>query len=275
MLIVFFDHQMYFCEKQFYMRKIILTTAILAMVFVGCKKDDVSPTNSTSTSVSSTPKILKEYEYNILNDSIILDSSIITYSYDDKGRLATKKEDNYTESYTYLSANLIKVSILYFKNDVSIDSEEYSIMLDSKGLAVKHYIFEKDTLFLYFSPEGFFKNKSGNLIEVLDGNVLKEGTTTYEYYLDKINTIGNDNRGMPFMGKDSKNLVKTVKYTGTTVNTVSKRKRSTSDYSYTYEFDSKNRVIKSTKASSTNQIVFSPSGLAGTRKRVTKYEYIN
>ena len=95
------------------------------------------------------------------------------------------------------------------------------------------------------------------------------------YYLDKINTIGNDNRGMPFMGKDSKNLVKTVKYTGTTVNTVSKRKRSTSDYSYTYEFDSKNRVIKSTKASSTNQIVFSPSGLAGTRKRVTKYEYIN
>jgi hypothetical protein len=258
------------------MKKLILSATVLAMVFVGCKKEDTNKTNTTSNSVASTPKILKEYEYNILNDSIILDSSIITYSYDNKGRLATKKEDNYTESYTYVSANLINVSRLYYKNDVSIDSWEYSIILDSKGLAIKHYVSEKDTLFLYFTPEGFLKgNKNGNVLEVLDGNVLKEGTTTYEYYLDKINTIGNDNRGMSFMGKDSKNLVKTVKYTGTTVNTVNEMKRSTSDYSYTYEFDSKNRVVKSTKASSNNQIVVISSGLGGILKQVTKYEYIN
>ena len=261
------------------MKKLILSATVLVMVFVGCKKEDTNKTNTTSNSVVSTPKILKEYEYNILNDSIILDSSIITYSYDNKGRLATKKEDNYTESYTYVSANLINVSRLHYKNDVSIDSWEYSIILDSKGLAIKHYVSEKDTLFLYFTPEGFLKgNKNSNVLEVLDGNVLKVGkeeTTTYEYYLDKINTIGNDNRGMSFMGKDSKNLVKTVKYTGTTVNTVSKMKRSTSDYSYTYEFDSKNRVVKSTKASSNNQIVVFPSGLVGIEKQVVKYEYIN
>jgi hypothetical protein len=258
------------------MKKIILSLVILTLVFVGCKKEDTNKTNTTSNSVSSTPKILKEYEYNILNDSIILDSSIITYSYDDKGRLATIKEDNYTESYTYVSANLINVSRLYYENDGTLKSGKYSIILDSKGLATKHYVDEKDTLFLYYTSDGFLKgNKIDHIIEVFGGNVIKETNASYEYYIDKNNTIGNENRGIYFLGKDSKNLVKSAKYTGTTVTTVSKRKRSTSDYSYTYEFDSKNRVIKSTKASSTNQIVVFPSGLAGTQKRVTKYEYIN
>ncbi len=257
------------------MKKLILISTLVILLIVGCKKEVVKPFDASSSNDSSSSRILKETKYEILNDSIIIDSSVITYSYDNKGRLASQKEDNYSEVYTYVSANLISVSTTYSKNDGTLKSGKYSIILDSKGLATKHYVDEKDTLFLYYTSDGFLKgNKIDHIIEVFGGNVIKETNASYEYYIDKNNTIGNENRGIYFLGKDSKNLVKSAKYIGTTV-PISVRKRSTSDYSDTYEFDSNDRVIKSTKASSTNQIVFSPSGLAGTRKRVTKYEYIN
>ena len=95
--------------------------------------------------------------------------------------------------------------------------------------------------------------------------MVKQGNTTYEYYLDKINTIGNSNYGINFTGKESKNLVKTKKQTeiGQNGNTF------TYEYSYVYEFDSKNRVIKSTRNTVSNGASTYGS------KSVTKYQYIN
>ena len=56
-------------------------------------------------------------------------------------------------------------------------------------------------------------------------------TSTCEFNTDKLNTIGYYNLGISFYGKSNKNLVKKATY-GTDFD------------SYTYEYDSKGRVIK-------------------------------
>ena len=68
---------------------------------------------------------------------------------------------------------------------------------------------------------------------VKDENVIKHDDKTYEYFLDKISTIRHINYGINFLGKDSKNLVKSE---------ISSSNGNVKNYSY--EFDSKNRVIK-------------------------------
>jgi len=58
----------------------------------------------------------------------------------------------------------------------------------------------------------------------------------YEYYYDKVNTIGNYNKGIYYEGKSSTSLLKrtTTEQVGFNNDT----------YNYTYEFDSEDRVYK-------------------------------
>ncbi len=256
---------MYFCEKK-YMKKLILSAAVLAMVFVGCKKEETKPSDSStsSSSSSSTPKISKETTYSY-NDSIITDTSITLYTYDSKGRLVSRINDYYSITYSYVSANLISTTVSE-KSNGSVPNYTLNYLLDSKGKAIKSYQVGKiDTIQINYSTDGYSlgSSSSNSQFEVVGENIVKSNYFNYEYYLDKINVLSNANRGIYFMGKDSKNLVKSQKWVAVGSNPMS------STTQYTYEFDSKNRVIKSTRNTVTT------NGLSGAGKWITKYEYIN
>jgi hypothetical protein len=255
------------------MKKLILSAVVLAMVFVGCKKEETKPADSSSSSSTSTSftRILKVTNYDYDGSGEITDSTETTYSYDANRRLiseTSKSSDNYTFSSTFVynSASLITSSETHKSIDTSYTNKKL-YMLDANGQITKSYTSGKnDTINFYYSPSGFLKYKNKDeIVEVVDGNLVKQGNTTYEYYLDKINTIGNSNYGINFTGKESKNLVKTEKQTeiGQNGNTF------TYEYSYVYEFDSKNRVIKSTRNTVSN------GASTYSSKSVTKYQYIN
>ncbi len=248
------------------MKKLILSAAVLAMVFVGCKKEETKPSDSStsSSSSSSTPKISKETTY-MYYDSIITDTSITLYTYDSKGRLVSQINGDFTMKYSYTSANLIS-STFIIKDIDTVENYKFNYILDSKGKAIKSYQVGKiDTFQINYSADGYSlgSSSSNSQFEVVGENVVKKDGYTYEYYLDKINVLSNANRGIYFMGKDSKNLVKSQKSVDGGTSTMSPTTQ------YTYEFDSKNRVIKSTRNTVTT------NGLSGPGKSITKYEYIN
>jgi hypothetical protein len=258
------------------MKKLILSAAVLAMVFVGCKKEDTKPSDSSST--SSTPRISKEISYYESNQ-VITDSSITTYTYDSKERLISTIVNHPTgflasnipwyssTNYVYNSSNKITLHNYSSLNNIR-DTIEY--ILDSKGLVIK-YVLRKDftdTLHITYSADGFMKgykigDKTQDLnVEIKDDNIIKQDNLTFEYYLDKTSTIRNINRGINFLGKESKNLIQSEKYTQSNPDVFLKNSEST----YTYQFDSKNRVIKSISTTlHTN----------GSNVKTTKYQYIN
>lgn len=254
------------------MKKIILSVAVLAMVLVACKKEETKPSDSTTS--SSSAKILKETEYSITNDTIISDSSITVYAYDSKGRLISQTGKFSKDTYEYNSANLIThISNYNNPNNNVSESNTNKYILDSKGLVIKYVsqVEFKDTLHISYSADGFMKefkigDKTQDLkVEIKGDNIIKQDNITFEYYLDKTSTIRNMNRGINFYGKDSKNLVKSEKFTSTDPNGVT----TTSEYTYTYEFDSKNRVVKSTRTQ------VNSGNYLGSYKTITKYQYTN
>jgi hypothetical protein len=85
---------------------------------------------------------------------------------------------------------------------------------------------------------------AGNLITstyqyMANDTVIQNGASTFKYYSDKSNTIGNENRGIAFLGKQNTNLLSNILdqkwLTTDTLSLIT---------DYRYEFDSKNRVIK-------------------------------
>lgn len=85
---------------------------------------------------------------------------------------------------------------------------------------------------------------AGNLISSIyqymaNDTVIQNGITTFNYFTDKLNTIGNLNHGISFLGKQNSNLLLSISdlewSSADTVRTIT---------NYRYEFDSKNRVSK-------------------------------
>lgn len=73
----------------------------------------------------------------------------------------------------------------------------------------------------------------------VNGNQLGGGKITYEYYTDKINTIGDENMGMSFRGKQNNCLLKyKILRNQSVIDTME---------SNIYEYDSLNRVSKEVK----------------------------
>ena len=239
------------------------------MVFLGCKKEETKPTSSSSG--NSNTRILSEIEYNFDQSGKVTDSTVNTASYDANGRIISQisKYNNnniFSFSIIYSSSSMFTINQSYKGIDTSFTNKSF-YFLDTKGLAYKYCTEGKqDTTNYYYSPDGFLKyDNKDEVVEVVNGNVVKQGNTTYEYYLDKTNTTGNAYRGINFLGNESKNLVKKEKFTYDNMGGSS----FTEEYLYTYEFDSKNRVSKSTKTSTSN-------GVSNTNsKTITKYTYNN
>jgi YD repeat-containing protein len=132
----------------------------------------------------------------------------------------------------------------YYNDKIVMNSEEY--ILNDRGLAISlgniktwkynadGYLTEETSkigytitsLFYYscFNPEQII-----TLAEV--GPAIRTDTTFYKYYYDKVNTIGNENHGISFLGRQNNTLLESKSKSGQVLE------------SYTYVFDSMNRVL--------------------------------
>ncbi|HAH22970.1 MAG TPA: hypothetical protein DCL77_04275 [Prolixibacteraceae bacterium] len=91
------------------------------------------------------------------------------------------------------------------------------------GLSFDYKVLDGNTIACYL-----WENDKGNL----------KFTVRYDYqFLNLTNTIGNENRGMAFYGKQDKNLLSVYKYENQIIN-------DPGGTTYTYEIDTQNRVVK-------------------------------
>ena len=230
----------------------MLVALLAGMALCGCQKDDDASSNENGgTGVKGTPLIAT---MTIHNDKVV---KTVSYKYDGKGRIISYNSDaveasNYFKNvtFTYSESKIVEQVTLGDKSTLTIESK-----LNGKGLAISS-VWKNGNGEIQNSSEAEY-NDDGYLIHKKDvdkkgnyecsysytienGNVVKKvrasnngygETETYTYYTDKPNTIGNEDGGLFYYGKQSKNLLKSKTNGGHTD-------------TYTYEFDSKNRVTK-------------------------------
>ena len=205
----------------------LAATLFFGLVIVSsCKKDD----NDSTFQFDKYPRI-KSIQYGV--DS---SSSIDYYEYDSKGRLNKLNQDGTIQNIEYSDS---KVAWIY--KDFH-DTIFYA--LNSKGLAISY----ADLIYNEYDENGYLihwyiDDKNASFISILNGNmssvkrIYSADTTfsTYEYS-QKNNTIGYENMGMSFLGKQNINLTSKQIY---------HKNSDLPDTAYfSYEFDNKDRVVK-------------------------------
>jgi len=178
------------------------------------------------------------------------------YTYNSNGQRATfvYKFGTITEigSYTYTAS-----SITMLANEISGTNQytiKATILLNNAGLAISEVdsttgsSTSGNTLYYIYDANGYrtstitqsstqnFSYQNGNL-----STTIYSGTTpnnySYTYLMDKPNTLGNQNVGIYYLGKDNANLKNSYTYTSGT---------STTTYNYSYIFNSDGTVQKLT-----------------------------
>lgn len=230
-------------------------------VAASCKKS--SSDNPGTTSVSKIKTVTQHDTSGITGTQ--------TYIYDNSGKLlkATTNDGSVVFDLTY-SAGKVEMNfyagpgMVWMKQTFLLNqsglaaSATYFINMAVKNQAMPGSVFPPflktmkpagDTTHeLYFYDNAGYKIKEINwsksfrdttVFEVLYGNTIMSiqtdgehsDTTTFEYYADRTNTLGTANCGVYFFGTQDKNLLYKIKspYSNST---------------YTYEYDSRGRVIK-------------------------------
>ncbi len=253
------------------MKKIILILLAVLGLFACKKKQTSTPSNlenPISFDLLSIPKINKTVEIRQNFDSLGIfmyaDTTTSYFEYDNLGRLFKKSsvlcyrglfyKPYYPIVYYYYNTptSVTQLNKRLGKNDSQI---EWTI--GSNGLA-QSYVgsgMDAGSGTMQYTTDGFLIDKDVDL-GVVSGSVLKMGITVNTYYTDQLNTIGSYNCGIAFFGKDTKNLIKTISYLDGT------------EKAYTYEFDVKNRVVKSIEKS-----IFKKD-IPTTTNVTTVYEYV-
>jgi len=206
---------------------IFVIATLVALIVVtgisGCKKED----DDTSKKAGVTPKIKTLSYY----DPWSLATRTETYAYDAQGRVTTV-----TTSFSDGSSGSV-VSYSYGTNYMTetrpgIGPKTYA--LNSDGY-VSDYFLGTQT----YDADGHVTSDGTHTYTWANGNLISStndpsGSLTFTYHTDKTNTIGNDNKGMSFFGKESKNLINTSTNGSGTV------------LVYSHEYDSQGRVTKET-----------------------------
>lgn len=229
----------------------ILFIACLLTFTYSCKKTNNNAQAGPYVPNISYPKI--DYEIDSVNGDTIY------FFYNSQGNLIKEK---YTNIYVDLVYTTNKVNVNVYENYSLTYTYEY--FLNSSGLATTaietslnksetnnnnlHFINNNvlknttDTTYYYYNSYGYLISaKYGTELynyTYLNGNLTTEispyDTTTYQYFDGKLNTVGNNNIGVNFLGKQNKNLLKTTIYynSGQPYQTVN----------YNYEYDINGRV---------------------------------
>ena len=221
-------------------RPMLLALLIVLAAFISCGKsyDDTTTTKVPKIKTithGTSPNSDKEY-----------------YEYDQTGRLT---------SITITGHELNHIQYIYLKDKIVMQSEigitVDTLYLNDKGLVVSEMFgsttFEYDSKRYCNKTTGYgsggevdlelqYKVSDENATvldvwEIVNEKLVYRHTYNYEFLSHSVNTIGNENMGITFYGKQNKNLlsVSTDRYIG-------------SEYldqrHYRYEIDAKKRVVK-------------------------------
>lgn len=238
-------------------KNLLLVLLIGIIVIPSCKKDKTNPELSV-------PRILKQ---NIQSGQY---NYIMTFQYDDSFRATKIVQLNGTyKTYDYVDTT-VTVKAYNSTGTALISIETY--ILNSKGLAKsmlgtgsykttgtwsEKYEYDNNG---YLTKEVFTSTlETGHtaIYSIKDGNMITEAffysgqydSTFYEFSTATKNTIGNENMGLSFLGKQNINLFNLMNEKSST--------HGTSPYTYTYEFDSQNRVSKLVREGEGNSTVTS------------------
>lgn len=179
-------------------------------------------------------------------------SDSVHFEYDSTGRII--KASHSSEQYTLYTYAPNKLTIHTYRGP-SLPDYTSSYRLNDKGIATSTqidgylYTFKYDSTGYLVSK--MYNNDTINFMRIKDGNTLmkkefylrdKYMTMTWNYQFNtNANTIGDENRGMSWNGKQDKNLP--IKETEVfTLRNYAKE----SITEYTYEYDTQNRVTKRT-----------------------------
>ena len=201
-------------------------------------------------------------------------TTVSSFEYDELNRIIYYNENGqYFEDYHYINDSVI-VKETHFGVP---QSEDEFRMIDSLYLSEESLCYARRTLrddmYGQYDPsltiERSFEYNSENYLvkstlvnmnldeisEIMDGNTVKRSYSNsyfeYEFLPATANTIGHENMGKPWMGKQDKNLVS--------------KQSGFSEYNegqepphmdYAYEFDSQRRVSKQTIVNSGTYTVF-------------------
>lgn len=185
----------------------------LFITFGACKDADDDPDNNTI------PKIKTMAIYDDGRRSLLS-----TYTYDAEGRIASEnREGNSAEifiQYAWLPGKVIVKYDVYgwmekvpndtlFLNDKGLQISEsplYPVEYDAQGYLVKKAVFINKVPWLHT-----FQIENGNTVRwnISVGEDIENIRSEHinEFLHNSVNTIGNENMGMTFFGKQDKNLM--------------------------------------------------------------------
>lgn len=213
--------------------KLLSILFFLLAAFIACDKPDDEPI------VQPIPKIKQMIFY--LNDSV---TGTKTFEYDLQGRLIKATgSDGYSETYIHGPGKVTREIVYPFNNETDISH----FILNAQGLATNAdgYEYNQQGYLTRWNTRSEFKYtiSNGNTValEIWTDN---HGTAQLSYFYnytfltDRLNTIGNANTGITWLGTQDKNLVSREIYNDP-IRSIEL------SFSYTYEFDAQNRVAKS------------------------------
>lgn len=172
-----------------------------------------------------------------------------SYEYDKEGRIAKIENEDVITTYKYEPGKVITKNVFSNNNQISNDT----LLLNEKGLvtAIDDFICEYDAEgYRILAPDFSEMPPSPLTLSISKGNMVKSTpkywneyvmvTATYKFQAG-LNTIGEENKGIIWNGKQNKNLM-SEEY----IKTVTPGRTYEVLHLFTYEFDAKNRVTKKT-----------------------------
>jgi YD repeat-containing protein len=197
---------------------------LFVLLIASCKKD------IDNTQFTGTPKVKTQTN----------GTTVITFTYDSEGRRSSAISSSRISNYIY-SDTIVTVidSTFGFSPDTTVYNfnADGLVVSDSHGRSYayddnQHCILQTDIrdssrLTRFWSND--------NMVAISFSNAMQ----TYTYLLNTYNTIGTDNTGISYYGKDSKNLIDTY--------TFSMNNNSTT-YKYSYAYDSQKRIKQMTQS---------------------------
>jgi len=234
------------------MKKLIYLL-IVSFLFLSysCKK-----TNKSAQAGEYIPKI-NYPQIKLLIDSTNSDS--ISFLYNSEGKLIAETNNTSVVDLVYETN---KVIVNYYNNSALLGNDIYYINLLGLASKVVHTDFTKktkkynfldllnnknskaltDTTYYFYDHNKYvikeINNYSTTLKEYQNGNLSKSITdsdTINYYHLNNTNTIGHQNFGIEFLGKQDAKLIDYLEY---------KTSNQFQRENYSYEYDNNGRVIK-------------------------------
>jgi hypothetical protein len=191
-----------------------------------------SDTSYTTIEYSSTAVTLKFFDKN----NVLTTQEI--FNLNSSGLATTAVVTDFTKS---SKSNILLRNRIFSKGNNST-SYNFSYTYDSNG-----YLTHEIKSFPGATITDNYTISNGNTISYTEvqvaGSTTNNSSGNYTFLTDKTNTIGMQNCGIAFLGKDNKNLESVL------VRTYSSGSNTTN---YNYEYDSKNRVTKMTETPSVN-----------------------